>query len=221
MTQPFDFPMSLTVPPVAEGQRYQTWQRFAVRAAPLSFLFSALLTAFLYALWQAVTFQSPFLYVLVTLFPLCGVSGLILSLDDARRKEDAYADTLIIIYQETQTTIQNYINNLQLIDIRAGKGSTVNVGTDMPAVDTPTPAEVRRKFILHLREFKQLIPVRGIQRERWLPPGGSPTQWSDGDSITRQEYDAICEALQTAGMVVERTRGKAGKTTPLLAEGEA
>ena len=79
------------------------------------------------------------------------------------------------------------------------------------------------RFVQHLREFTQRANMlkgiedgEGIERRHWLRSDGAGRDWlfSDGQSISRPEYDQLVEALDvrgrrkgTSGSVPDRTAG--------------
>lgn len=222
----FDFiPRELLTPPVAAGQRFDTWKRFALYCAPLSMLFAGLLTLFLYYLWQAIQSGGAWLWVLATGLLCGGDAGLLWSLQNALWAEHARNDTLMQVYQQNHVVIRAQIKNLQIgeLNIQAKRGSAVSIGGDV-ATEAPALAKFKR----HYAEFYELVTQgqRDVNRDSWLAHDAADghkmpaVQFRDGERISREEYDAFCDLLSTQGHLDGRKKGYKGdvkrKTAPLL-----
>ena len=92
----------------------------------------------------------------------------------------------------------------------------------LPSGET-SKSKTRGDFLRHVGEFWEMVSVKKIRdadRKYWLgrtTENGTQMpayQWRDGQSIDRDEYDAIMSHLEGLGLWAGRRRGNAGYPTP-------
>ncbi len=79
-----------------------------------------------------------------------------------------------------------------------------------PSPPRETPAETRGKFLRHVEEFHRRAQVVGLARSEWLKADGARENYrfvSDGETLTREEYEDIIKALEVRG----RRQGRTGE----------
>lgn len=182
-------PPSFVAPPFDLSHPFAVWQAFAVRAVLPGLAFNLSLAGLAVGLSRWVDVP----LTLISIAGLATFGGLLKGLNDSLQDARDYSDVVIEAYQFNLISYRTYIQNLQINQIRAGRGSVVNVSQNSGTSET-LETSVQTTYEAH-ETYKLAVDLlaMSLQAQKHL---------EDGARITKPvAFDAVNAAYERRGEV--------------------